>query len=184
LVIIIVTSVLLLSSTAVVSAHPGRTAADGCHYCRTSCDQWGVEWNVRHCHNEGTAIETVTEIPAQPSPKPTSVPVPVATVKPTQQPSPKPTLLPTSSPTPIATPSPESTIAPIPTPFPTAEPVEATPSPASQLEDLEPEEENAVQNLSTENTEMEPSEPNLLVRFLSKMLLSTNPVTGLFVLFL
>lgn len=33
------------------SAHPGRTAADGCHYCRTNCDKWGVPWNERHCHN-------------------------------------------------------------------------------------------------------------------------------------
>ncbi len=32
------------------AAHPGNTAADGCHYCRTNCDQWGVGWNVRHCH--------------------------------------------------------------------------------------------------------------------------------------
>jgi len=33
-----------------VFAHPGLTAKDGCHYCRTSCDKWGVPWNVRHCH--------------------------------------------------------------------------------------------------------------------------------------
>src|SRR3990167_6083601 len=33
------------------SAHPGNTAADGCHYCRTNCSSWGVPWNVRHCHN-------------------------------------------------------------------------------------------------------------------------------------
>jgi hypothetical protein len=32
-------------------AHPGRTASDGCHYCRTNCSQWGVPWNERHCHN-------------------------------------------------------------------------------------------------------------------------------------
>ncbi|MFC1700745.1 hypothetical protein ACFLZ0_01230 [Patescibacteria group bacterium] len=32
-------------------AHPGRTASDGCHYCRTNCDSWGVPWNERHCHN-------------------------------------------------------------------------------------------------------------------------------------
>lgn len=31
-------------------AHPGNTAADGCHYCRTNCDSWGEAWNVRHCH--------------------------------------------------------------------------------------------------------------------------------------
>lgn len=40
---------LLLASPAL--AHPGRTAADGCHYCRTNCDKWGVSWNERHCHN-------------------------------------------------------------------------------------------------------------------------------------
>src|SRR3989344_9057044 len=34
----------------VVDAHPGNTAADGCHYCRTNCDTWGVPWNERHCH--------------------------------------------------------------------------------------------------------------------------------------
>ncbi|MFA7209371.1 MAG: hypothetical protein WC120_03715 [Parcubacteria group bacterium] len=31
-------------------AHPGNTASDGCHYCRTNCDKWGVAWNERHCH--------------------------------------------------------------------------------------------------------------------------------------
>ena len=34
-------------------AHPGRTASDGCHYCRTNCDKWGVPWNKRHCHGTG-----------------------------------------------------------------------------------------------------------------------------------
>jgi micrococcal nuclease len=32
------------------NAHPGRTSSDGCHYCRTNCDYWGVPWNERHCH--------------------------------------------------------------------------------------------------------------------------------------
>lgn len=41
--------VLALSSTF-AQAHPGRTANDGCHYCRTNCSQWGVPWNERHCH--------------------------------------------------------------------------------------------------------------------------------------
>lgn len=31
-------------------AHPGGTASDGCHYCRTNCDSWGEAWNERHCH--------------------------------------------------------------------------------------------------------------------------------------
>ena len=33
-------------------AHPGRTAADGCHYCRTNCDKWGEVAGERHCHEE------------------------------------------------------------------------------------------------------------------------------------
>ena len=34
-----------------VTAHPGRTASDGCHNCRTNCSKWGVSSNVRHCHS-------------------------------------------------------------------------------------------------------------------------------------
>jgi len=34
-----------------VSAHPGGTASDGCHYCYTNCAKWGVPYGVRHCHN-------------------------------------------------------------------------------------------------------------------------------------
>ena len=33
-------------------AHPGRTAADGCHYCRTNCDKWGEIEGARHCHGQ------------------------------------------------------------------------------------------------------------------------------------
>ncbi len=33
------------------NAHPGRTASDRCHYCRTNCSSWGVQWDARHCHN-------------------------------------------------------------------------------------------------------------------------------------
>lgn len=39
----------------VSTAHPGRTASDGCHYCRTNCDYYGVAWDERHCHNGATA---------------------------------------------------------------------------------------------------------------------------------
>lgn len=35
-------------------AHPGRTANDGCHYCRTNCEKWNVEKDRRHCHNGGS----------------------------------------------------------------------------------------------------------------------------------
>jgi hypothetical protein len=40
---------------SLVSAHPGRTASDGCHYCRTNCEKWGVPEGERHCH--GNRIE-------------------------------------------------------------------------------------------------------------------------------
>ena len=49
-----------------VYAHPGRTASDGCHYCRTNCDYWGVPWNTRHCHNgyvPPQTEQTIEEIP-------------------------------------------------------------------------------------------------------------------------
>lgn len=35
---------------AAPEAHPGGTASDGCHYCRTNCAKWGVEKDKRHCH--------------------------------------------------------------------------------------------------------------------------------------
>ena len=50
--LIVLMFVFLMSG--IVSAHPGRTASDGCHYCRTNCDKWGVPWNARHCHNSNT----------------------------------------------------------------------------------------------------------------------------------
>ncbi|EGR1699941.1 hypothetical protein HYN73_00735 [Vibrio parahaemolyticus] len=41
----------MLSFTSFTSySHPGRTASDGCHYCRTNCAKWGVPENQRHCH--------------------------------------------------------------------------------------------------------------------------------------
>jgi hypothetical protein len=52
---IVFTSFLLVlfTCTTNIYAHPGRTASDGCHYCRTNCDSWGVAWNQRHCHGGG-----------------------------------------------------------------------------------------------------------------------------------
>lgn len=46
--VLIALVVVLTASTAV--AHPGRTAADGCHYCRTNCARWGEVEGARHCH--------------------------------------------------------------------------------------------------------------------------------------
>ena len=43
-------TIVLIFGTIPAQAHPGRTAGDGCHYCRTNCSQWGVAHGQRHCH--------------------------------------------------------------------------------------------------------------------------------------
>jgi len=92
-------------------AHPGRTASDGCHYCRTNCDYWGEVWNARHCHGGYTAPAPI--LPTSPqTPIPTNIPTP----RPTSTP------IPTKSPTP----SPNSTLTP--TPEVKGEETEATPT--------------------------------------------------------
>lgn len=81
-----------------VSAHPGKTASDGCHTCKTNCDKWGVPWNERHCHG---AAESA---PVQPQAKKaipllTRKPVLKPTRIPTDKPRPTKKLSPTSAPT-------------------------------------------------------------------------------------
>lgn len=51
--IIILLTILFFAFTTPAFAHPGRTAGDGCHYCRTNCDSWGEAWGERHCHGGG-----------------------------------------------------------------------------------------------------------------------------------
>ena len=34
-----------------VFAHPGRTDANGCHVCKTNCEQYGLSYGEYHCHN-------------------------------------------------------------------------------------------------------------------------------------
>ena len=42
---------ILAMGTSVAYSHPGRTASDGCHYCRTNCEKWGgASYGERHCH--------------------------------------------------------------------------------------------------------------------------------------
>lgn len=61
-ILLIVLTFLLASPTL---AHPGNAAADGCHYCRTNCDKWGVPWNERHCHNGYVAPVQTPQTTAQ-----------------------------------------------------------------------------------------------------------------------
>lgn len=94
--IIIMASLFAGAAPFFVSAHPGRTASDGCHYCRTNCDYWGVPWNERHCHG-GTIIEpsltpppTPIQTPAQTAPSPQPV-IPTVLPSTPTAPQPKPT---------------------------------------------------------------------------------------------
>ena len=46
-----IVGVFLFSFTPVY-AHPGRTEADGGHYCRTNCAKWGKVEGARHFHSK------------------------------------------------------------------------------------------------------------------------------------
>ena len=67
-------AVLLVLLALDAAAHPGRTAADDCHYCRTNCDRWNVEADKRHCHGGGSSPTTSTPRtqPQQPAACPAS----------------------------------------------------------------------------------------------------------------
>src|SRR3989344_5130847 len=97
--------ILILLSPFVAEAHPGNTAADGCHYCRTNCDKWGEVWNARHCHGGGSAV--IYELPSN-----TPIPLPTWTQAPTWTPRPTNTLIPTRTPTPSITLTPTITLNP------------------------------------------------------------------------
>lgn len=48
--VLVLALAVLTTMTVPAAAHPGATASDGCHYCRTNCAKWGVPEGVRHCH--------------------------------------------------------------------------------------------------------------------------------------
>ena len=66
--------VLLVLLALDAAAHPGRTAADDCHYCRTNCDRWNVEADKRHCHGGGSSPTSTarTQTEQQPAACPAS----------------------------------------------------------------------------------------------------------------
>jgi hypothetical protein len=119
-------------------AHPGNTAADGCHYCRTNCASWGEVENERHCHNGGSVpvtttstTTTTTTTPLAPISQPVVAPV-VATSVPTA----RPTIIPSPSPSLSPLPSPSPTPSPIPSPSPSPI-LQASPEVAGLTEDNE-----------------------------------------------
>ena len=65
-------AVLLVLLALDAAAHPGRTAADDCHYCRTNCDRWNVEADERHCHGGGTSPTSTAQTQTQPAACPAS----------------------------------------------------------------------------------------------------------------
>lgn len=84
---------LSILSPNVVFAHPGNTAADGCHYCRTNCAKWGVPEGERHCHGgktEDTETKELKPLPllsTPPTTTPKSLPSPKPSLKPSLKPS-------------------------------------------------------------------------------------------------
>ncbi|SEO11528.1 hypothetical protein SAMN04488134_1046 [Amphibacillus marinus] len=76
LIIVLIIFTLFSLNTYQVYAHPGRTDANGGHYCRTNCEKWGYEYDEYHYHNSGgsgsssgssSSTSTGTPAPAKPS---------------------------------------------------------------------------------------------------------------------
>lgn len=86
--IVISIFIFILFFPSFILAHPGRTAADGCHYCRTNCDSWGVTWDERHCH--GGSVQGIQEQPIYSLPTNTPYIFPTNVFIPTKTPTPKP----------------------------------------------------------------------------------------------
>lgn len=59
-----------------IAAHPGNTASDGCHFCRTNCEIWGYTYDTRHGHHGETCDPSKGPIDPLyvPTPPPTTPP--------------------------------------------------------------------------------------------------------------
>ena len=51
-----------IATTAVASAHPGRTDSYGCHTCRTNCPSWGLPRGEYHCHKAKALPQAIEPI--------------------------------------------------------------------------------------------------------------------------
>ena len=54
--LIILIIAMLVSANSAYS-HLGRTDKNGCHYCRTNCEKWGVPKNQKHCHYKAEPMD-------------------------------------------------------------------------------------------------------------------------------
>ena len=92
--LILITCLLTITTQTLKTtyAHPGRTAGDGCHYCRTNCSKWGEVENARHCHGGGSSSGSTggTSAPLY-APVINTTPIPTVTPVPTATPTPLPT---------------------------------------------------------------------------------------------
>ena len=135
-IILIVLAISIVVSTSY--AHSGRTASDGCHFCRTNCENYGYTYDTRHGHqgqicstSKGATDPSYSSYIPPPTPTPTvTTPTPTPTVT---TPTPTPTVpTPTPAPT-VTTPTPAPTVTtPTPTPTvttPTPTPTVTTPTP-------------------------------------------------------
>ncbi len=115
---ILVLSLFLLLFVTPIYAHPGNTASDGCHYCRTNCASWGEVEGERHCHGGSEAAPAQEQQPAY-----FAAPIdPTATTRPWPTWTPKPLV--------TRTPKPQSTSTNVP-PLPT-EQLTSTPEPTTE----------------------------------------------------
>ena len=52
-------AVLILMLISEVYGHPGRTNSEGCHTCKTNCEQYGLQYGEYHCHNKTSSNGTI-----------------------------------------------------------------------------------------------------------------------------
>ena len=85
-IILIVLAISIVVSTSY--AHSGRTASDGCHFCRTNCENYGYTYDTRHGHqgqicstSKGSTDPSYSSYIPPPTPTPTvTTPTPTPTV--------------------------------------------------------------------------------------------------------
>ena len=157
--IVILILIIFSLITPLAYSHPGRTDSNGCHYCRTNCEEsWGIPYGFYHRHNPVRACfeETITTSPPTTTPAPTTTapptttPAPTTTTPPTTTPTPTTTLPPTTTPTPTTTTPALTTPAPTTTAPPTTIPPTTIPPLTSNVSEPILNESGWINNLSND----------------------------------